>query len=143
MQSTDSSLGTVGYFQSKITLRLRTFSRAFSRIPVLGVISVCRGRRLRCSVCIVIGTPPARMQTVKREGPFGAEAIWQQALLVEIYLRVRAAHLPANRRKIRTKRRFTDAPRSHRRPTRKSSETFYDAFWDQKRSNSRKMLLLH
>lgn len=100
MQNTDrSSLGTVGYFQSKTTVRLRTFSRAFDRIPGLGVVGVRRGRRLRCSVCILIRTPPARMQTVEREGSFCPETIWQQALLVEIYLRVRAAHLPAKQRK--------------------------------------------
>lgn len=100
MQNTDrSSPGTVGYFQSEATVRLRTFSRAFDRVPVLGVIGIGCGRRLRCSVCILIRTPPARMQTVKREGSFCAETIRQQALLVEIYLRVRAAHLPANQEK--------------------------------------------
>lgn len=100
MQNTDrSSPGTVGYFHSKTTVRLRTFGRAFDRVPVLGVIGIGRGRRLRRSVCILIRTPPARVQTVKREGSFCAETIWQQALLVEIYLRVRAAHLPANREK--------------------------------------------
>lgn len=87
MQNTDrSSLGTVGYFQSRTTVRLRTFSRAFDCVPVLGVISIWCGRRLRCSVCILIRTPPARMQTVKHEGSFRAETIWQQAFLVEIYL---------------------------------------------------------
>lgn len=69
---------------------------ALSRVPVLGLIGVWCGRRLCWHVCTLIGASPPRMQTGERQGSFRAETIWQQAFLVEIYLRIRTAHLPAN-----------------------------------------------
>lgn len=93
------SLGTAGYFLSIFGMPSRTSSLAFSSIPVLGVISIWCGWRLRLRVCILIRASPARMQTREREGSFCAETIWQQAFFVKIYVRIRTANLTANQKK--------------------------------------------
>lgn len=75
----------------------------FSSTPVLGVFSsiwlVWRWGGLCSSVCVLIGASPARLRSTEGEGSFSAETIWQQALFVQIHLRIGTAHLTAQTHK--------------------------------------------
>lgn len=72
----------------------------FCSRPVLRVFSsfrlIWRRGGLCIRVCVLVGASPARLRSTEGQGSFSAETIWQQALLVQIHLRVGTAHLTAH-----------------------------------------------
>lgn len=68
--------------------------------PALGLLGTLlllrRGGALRRSVCVLVRASPARLWSAESQGSLAAQAVWQQALLVQVDLRVWAAHLTAN-----------------------------------------------
>lgn len=63
-----------------------------------------------CGVGTRVGAAPAWMRSTEGEGPFSTEAVWQQALLVQIGLRIGTAHLTAHTKDTETLPR----PTTHR-----------------------------
>lgn len=87
-----SSRGSEGVFFHSVSLAV------LSSRPVLGLLGGCfgllrcRGGLWRC-VSRRIGTTPPGGRSAEGERSFATEAVGQQALFVQVHLRVRTAHL--------------------------------------------------